>query len=107
MVPGADSHIGAQPGCGLEAVPADQATDELGKCFVDVGAVPPADPQAFELVQPGRRAFHDPALQAQPGAVCGAAPGDPPPDSASPQRPPVADYIASGRIEARPLAEAS
>ena len=43
---------------------------------MDVVAYLPADPQAAEPVQVGERAFHDPALGAESGAVFGAPAGD-------------------------------
>lgn len=43
---------------------------------MEVGAYLVADPQAFELVQPGEGPLDDPACLAQAGAVRGAATGD-------------------------------
>jgi hypothetical protein len=56
----------------LEASPADECASEGEEGFVDVVAYLPADPQAAEPVQVGERAFHDPALGAESGAVLGA-----------------------------------
>jgi hypothetical protein len=44
---------------------------------VDVVSDLPADPQAAEPVQVGKRPLHDPALGAESGAVHGAPAGDP------------------------------
>ena len=43
---------------------------------MDVGAAVVADEQAFELVQPGEGALHDPAVAAEAGAVLGVASRD-------------------------------
>ena len=79
----------------MEAAPAHQAAGELEEHLVDVGEVLPADPQAFELMQPGQRAFHHPTLAAQPRAVGGGAPGDLRPDTPRPQHPTVAVEVVA------------
>ncbi len=49
---------------------------------MDVGTPLVADRQATEAVEPGERAFHDPAVPAQPFAGFHATSGDPRPDGA-------------------------
>ena len=44
---------------------------------MQVGVAFPADPQPAEVVQPRESALHHPSLTTDPGAVLGAAPGDP------------------------------
>jgi hypothetical protein len=58
--------------CLLECSEADQAAGDRDECFVDVGSAFVAEPQSAVLVEPGERALDDPALAAQPGAVCGS-----------------------------------
>src|SRR5258708_27670980 len=52
------------------------AQPEGDERIVDVVADLPADAQAAKPVQQRERSFHDPAVDAQAGAVFGAAPGD-------------------------------
>jgi hypothetical protein len=46
------------------------------QCFVDVGAAFVPGAQPLESVQPRERAFDDPAVDAEAGAVLGVAAGD-------------------------------
>ena len=61
--------------CG-QSSPADDAAGEAEEGFVDVVADLPADAQPAEPVQQGDGLFDDPAVDAQAGAVLGAAAGD-------------------------------
>jgi hypothetical protein len=56
--------------------PADQADSEFDEAEVDVGAVLPADREAFELVEPCEGALDDPADRPKAGPVCDAAAGE-------------------------------
>jgi hypothetical protein len=56
---------------------------------VDLGQAFVADPEASEVVEVGEAAFDDPALCAQAGAVCDAAPRDDRGDPAGAQQPAV------------------
>jgi hypothetical protein len=62
---------------------------------MDIGSALPTNAKAFELVQPGQRALHNPALAAQPRAVGDATPSDHRADPARPQRPPVAVEVVA------------
>lgn len=44
---------------------------------MEIGAAFVAGPEAFELVEPGESAFHDPTFLHESGAVDRAAAGDP------------------------------
>jgi hypothetical protein len=65
------------------APPADAGAAEREERLVDVGATVPPDAQASEAVQPRERALDDPAVDAEPAAMPGAALGDERPDAAS------------------------
>jgi hypothetical protein len=59
----------------LQEAPTNQRTAEGQECFVDLRQPFVPDAQSAELVQPGERALHDPAIPAQPTAVRRAALG--------------------------------
>ena len=62
-------------GC-AQASPADHGAAEGDERLMDVVADLPADAQAAEPAQQSDRSFRDPAVDAEAGAACGAAPGD-------------------------------
>ena len=59
-----------------QASPADDGAAEGDERLVDVVADLPADAQAAKPVQQSDRSLRDPAVDAEAGAVFGAAPGD-------------------------------
>ncbi len=72
---------------------------------MEVGAYLVADPQSFELVQPGEGSLHHPAGLAQPGAVRDASAGDLGCDAAGPEDAAVLVEVvaAVGEQSARPV----
>ncbi len=72
---------------------------------MEIGAYLVADPQSFELVQPGEGAFHDPAGLAQTGAVRDTASGDLGCDAAGSEDAAVLVVVvaAVGKQPARPV----
>ena len=69
---------------------------------MDVGAAVEADEQAFELVQPGEGALHDPAVTSEPGAVLGLAACDHRFDAALPDEAAVLVVVVTAVGDQRP-----
>lgn len=74
--------------CTPEGIPVDQAATEFEECAVNVGTALETNTEATEVMQPGMRAFNDPAIFPQVAAVFGAALGDHRLDTALAQRAP-------------------
>lgn len=61
----------------LEAVEADEGTAEGEKGLMGVGAALIADGEPPKSIEPGKRAFHDPAMATQPLAGVATLAGNP------------------------------
>jgi hypothetical protein len=70
----------------------------LEQCEVEVGAYLVADPESFELVEPGEGPLDDPTGLAQSGTMSGAFAGDLRFDAAGPEQPTVSDTGSGDRL---------
>lgn len=73
----------------LQEAPTDQSTGQSHEGFMQLRATFIANAQATELMQPGERAFHDPAMDPQATAMRGETPGQHRPDMQMPQPDPM------------------